>query len=127
MTLPLKKCPSCKFWWFDRMNYGCTKQEGRVTYPTTNQLEVEQDKIYCSDFRSKKMYEYLLQKESAKPERMIREGDGIEIENEKISKVKRMMNIHKRKYAKKKSEQEIIAVKVDKPKRMIRMIHDWLE
>ena len=111
------------------MNYGCTKQEGRVTYPSTTQWEVESNRITCGDFRSKKMYEYLLQKKETKQtDRMIREGEGGEIENGKISKAKRKMTLHKSKYAKKKSEQEIVAVKVDKPKRMIRIEnHDWLE
>ena len=127
MSLPLKKCPSCKFWWFDRTSYGCTKQEGRITYPTTQQLRVEQDKIHCSDFRSRKMYEYLLQKEETKlTDRMIREGDDGEIENGKVSKAKRRMTIQKKKSKKIKTPDEE-DFSICKPKRMIRMYHDWLE
>lgn len=128
MSLPLKKCPNCKFWWFDRQTYGCTKQEGRVTYPSTKQWEVESNKIYCSDFRSRKMYEYLLQINGGKQSnRLIREGEDGDIGNEKVNKEKRKLTLHKSKYAKKKSEEEIV-VKVDKPKRMIRIEnHDWLE
>ena len=126
MSLPLKKCPSCKFWWFDRISYGCTKQDGRITYPTTEQLRVEQDKIYCSDYRSRKMYEYLLQKaETKQTDRMIREGDGddVEIENGKVSKAKRKMTIQKKSKKIKIDEDFSIC----KPKRMIRMYHNWLE
>ena len=102
------------------MSYGCTKQEGRVTYPSSMQWTVESNRITCGDYRSKKMYEYLLQTErKIQTDRMIREGEGGEIENGKVSKAKRKMTLHKSKYAKKKSEQEI--VKVDKPKRMIRL------
>lgn len=125
MTLPLKKCPSCKFWWFDRQTYGCTKQYGRVTYPTTEQGRVELENICCSDFRSRKMYDYLLQKKETKQsDRMIREGEDGEIENEKVSKSKRKMTIDKRR-PKKKSEE---VIPINKPKRMIRIEnHDWLE
>jgi len=127
MSLSLKKCPSCKFWWFDRTNYGCTKQEGRITYPSTMQWEVESNRITCSDFRSRKMYEYLLQKNGAKQSnRMIREGEGGEIENGKVSKAKRKMTIDKSRYFPRKKSEEIKVVP-NKPKRMIRMYHDWLE
>lgn len=117
MSLPLKKCPSCKFWWFDRVSYGCTKKLGRVTYSTIEQFKVEQDKIYCSDYRSRKMYEYLLQKtEGPQTDRMIREGgESGEIENGKISKEIRRFTINKKKP--KKSE---YSFKVNKPRRMIR-------
>lgn len=119
MTLPLKKCPSCKFWWFDRQTYGCTKQYGRVTYPTTEQGRVELEKICCSDFRSRKMYDYLLQKKETKQsDRMIREGEDGEIENEKISKEKRRIDIDRSRYFPK--EKSGIPFTVNKPKRMIR-------
>jgi hypothetical protein len=123
MSLSLKKCPSCKFWWFDRTNYGCTKQEGRVTYPTTKQWEVESNRITCGDFRSRKGYEYLLQKNGAKQtDRMIREGEGGEIENGKVSKAKRKITIYKKK--------KPLLTALDgtelraKPKRMIRINTD---
>jgi hypothetical protein len=125
MSLPLKKCPSCKFWWFDRAGYGCTKQEGRITYLTIDQIRVEQDKIYCSDYCSRKMYEYFLQKaETKQTDRMIREGDDGEIENGKVSKAKRKMTIYKKKSKKIKTSDEDFSI--CKPKRMIRM-HDCPE
>jgi hypothetical protein len=125
MSLPLKKCPSCKFWWFDRTSYGCTKQEGRITYPSTEQFFVEHEKIYCSDYRSRKMYEYLLQNPHAsQTDRMIREGEDGEIENGKVSKAKRRMTVQKK--SKKIKTHEDFSV--CKPKRMIRIEHhDWLE
>src|SRR4030042_2731245 len=117
MSLPLKKCPSCKFWWFTREEYGCSKKEGRVTYPTTMQLEVEQNKIYCSDYRSRKMYDYLLQNKVKQTDRMIGNGDEGDIEDEKISKAKRLISIEKRKSKSKRSEYNF---SINKPKRMIR-------
>ncbi len=123
MSLPLKKCPNCKFWWFDRMSYGCTKQEGRVTYPTSMMWTVESGKITCSDFRSRKMYEYLLQMNGGKQSnRLIRKDNGEEIVLEKVKKAKRKIQIYKRK--------KPICVASDgtelreKPKRMIRINTD---
>ncbi len=112
---PLKRCPSCKFWWFDRTNYGCTKQQGRVTYTTSQLWKVEDQKIYCADFRSRKAFEYLLQLEGKAPERLIVPSEIEEaVANEKVSKGMRKISIDKKP---KKSEYNFT---VNKPKRLIR-------
>jgi hypothetical protein len=121
--MKLKKCPSCRFWWFDRTSHGCTKQYGRVTYPSTKQPYVEQEKITCSDYSSRKGYEYLLQiGETKQSDRLIRDGDDDEIENGKVLKANRKMNICKSKSKKiKVSDIKIENFIINKQKRMIRI------
>jgi hypothetical protein len=115
--MQLKLCPQCKFFWFDRISYGCTKNESRVTYPSSVQYLVDQAKITCSDFRSLKICDYLTgEKSQVTDRRMAITGEDAE------SFVDTRILKAKRKIVTGKKEESLPTVNtINKPKRLIRI------
>lgn len=49
-----KNCPECRYWWFDRQRYGCTKNPERHTYTSLALPDKTTEREWCTDMMKRK-------------------------------------------------------------------------